>query len=71
MAPLDVKVALLPTQIAVGLLIAVKVGVVVTFTVTVRVLRQPDALAPVTVYMVVETGLTVVVAPVAPPGFQV
>ena len=63
--------ALLPTHIAVGLAVVFNVGVGVTFTVTVRVLRQPVALAPVTVYMVVETGLTVVVAPIAPPGFQV
>lgn len=48
-APVDVKVAELPAQIAVGLLTAVNVGVGVTCTVTVRVLRQPDALAPVTV----------------------
>ena len=63
--------ALLPTHIAVGLAVVFNVGVVVTFTVTVLVLRQPVALAPVTVYTVVDTGLTVVVEPVDPPGFQV
>jgi hypothetical protein len=70
-APVELNVAELPAHIAVGLLTAVKVGVGVTLTVTVLVLRQPVAFAPVTVYIVVETGLTVVVAPVAPPGFQV
>lgn len=71
MAPLAVNVALLPTHMAVGLDVALNVGVGVTCTVTVLVLRQPVALAPVTVYTVVDSGLTVTVAPVKLPGIQV
>ena len=49
MAPVAVKVAELPTHIAVGDAVAFNVGVGVTETVTVAVRLQPEALAPVTV----------------------
>lgn len=49
MAPVALNVALLPTQIAVGLAVTFKVGVGVTDTVNVAVREHPDALVPVTV----------------------
>lgn len=71
MAPVALNVALLPTQIAVGLAVTFKVGVGVTDTVNVAVREHPDALVPVTVYVVVVPGVTTVVAPVNAPGIQV
>ena len=71
MAPLEVNVAELPAQIEVGLLTAVKVGVVFTVNITVFVPGQTKVFVPVTVYMVVVTGETETVAPINAPGFQV
>lgn len=53
-----------------GLEVAVIVGVTPTFTVNILVLVQAPV-RPVTVYIVVVEGVTMVVAPVVPPGFQV
>jgi hypothetical protein len=64
-------VAVAPTHIAVGVAEAVTVGVGVTINVTVAVEVQPMPLAPVKVYVVVEPGVTVTLAPVSAPGFQV
>jgi len=55
-----------PLQIAVGEADAVMVADEITVTVTVLVPIQPAALVPVTVYVVVVPGLTVIEAPVAP-----
>ncbi len=48
-APLDVKVAVLPTQIADEVDVAVIVGIEFTVKLTVSVLEQPPAFVPVTV----------------------
>jgi hypothetical protein len=69
-APLAVKVAVLPLQIDVGELLAIIVGVGFTITLTVRVDEQTP-FAPVTVNTVDTLGLTIVVAEVIFPGFQV
>jgi hypothetical protein len=61
--PLDVNVNVEPAQIG-ELLPAVGVGNAFTVTVTVPVLVQPAAVVPVTVYVIVEVGLAVTVAPV-------
>jgi len=55
-----------PLQTAVGEAEAVMAAVELTVTVTVLVPIQPAALVPVTVYVVVEPGLTVMDAPDAP-----
>jgi len=70
-APLAVKVAELPLQIAVGLETMVKVGVGNTRILTVLVLVQPEALVPVTVYTVVAVGVTVTLVPIKLPGTHV
>ena len=69
-APPAVNVAVLPIQIAVGLDAAVTVGLS-TVKLKVAVFEQPLLLTPVTVYMVVEVGVTVTKDPVCAPGFQV
>jgi len=51
--------------------LALTLGVGLTTNETVRVLMQPNALAPMTVYTVVPAGLTVGLAPLRLPGFQV
>ena len=48
-APLDVKVAVPPTQIADEDVVAVKVGIALTVKFIVPVLEHPDALVAVTV----------------------
>lgn len=69
MAPLAVRVAVLPGQmVADG---TASVGVAVTDTVPEFVPEQFRALVPVTVYACVEEGLTVTVPPLMFPGFQV
>ncbi len=70
MAPLAVKVVEAPLQIVVDVGVTVKTGM--AFTVTVAVLgrlAQPP-LEPVSVYTVVEEGLTTLVVP-EPDGNQV
>jgi hypothetical protein len=61
----------LPTQIAVGELVTDRVGIVFTTMLTVLVPVQPLAAVPVTVYNVVEAGVTFTVEPVKAPGFHV
>jgi len=56
----------LPLHIVEGDAEAEMAAVELTVTVTVLVPIQPAALVPVTVYVVVEPGLTVMDAPVAP-----
>ena len=63
MPPVAVRVNVEPAQIG-ELLPAVGVGNEFTVTVTVAVLVQPAAVVPVTVYVIVEVGLAVTVAPV-------
>lgn len=62
-------VELKPGHSAVGLGVAEMVGFGFTTTATVAFLLQP-ALLPITVYTVLEDGVTVVTAEVAPPGDQ-
>jgi hypothetical protein len=50
---------------------AVAVGFAVTFTVTISVAVHPLLLEPVTVYDMVDAGLTVMLDPVNPPGFHI
>ena len=64
LAPPAVKTELAPEQIVDGDAEAVTVGVGLTVTVTVAILVQPSALVPVTVYVVVLVGDTVLELPV-------
>ena len=67
-APLAVKVALLPAQIADGPVIP-RLPLLLTFTVSrLFVLQLP--LVPVTVYVVVTVGFTVTDDPIRLPGCQ-
>ena len=68
-APLAVNSELAPEHIAVGLADADTVGNGFTITLTVAVPVHPAALVPVTVYVVVELGVTVMLA-VFPPVLQ-
>ena len=63
--------AVLPIHNTTGLLVAVTVGFAFTVNVMVVVFVQPEALAPVTVYVVVTVGDTLTGVPIKPPGFQV
>ena len=63
--------AVLPIHNTTGLLLAVTVGFGFTVNVMVVVFVQPEALAPVTVYVVVTVGDTLTGVPIKPPGFQV
>jgi hypothetical protein len=67
-APLAVKVAALPEHTVA--LLTETVGVAFTVTETVFVLAQPPVL-PVTVYTVVDEGVTLTVLVVALPGDHV
>ena len=68
-APLAVNTELAPLHIADGLAVAVTVGNEFTVTLTAAVPVHPAVLVPVTVYVVVELGVTVMLA-VLPPVFQ-
>ena len=70
-APLDVKVAVPPIQIADEDAVAVNVGNELTVRLTVLVFVHPDAFVPVTVYIVVTVGETATVDPVDELGFHV
>ena len=70
-APLPVKVAEAPTQIAVGLDTAVTVGFEFTTKFTVLVAVQPKVVVPTTVYIVVAVGVTETAVPDNAPGFHV
>jgi hypothetical protein len=58
-------------QIAVGVAAKVRIGTLLTVTVTIAVFVQPKAEVPVTTYVVVTTGVTTVLLPVIEPGIQV
>ena len=62
---------LFPKQIAVGDNAEVIFGNGFTVIKTVFVLKQPTALTPVTVYIVVTIGDNVTAEPTVNPGFQV
>jgi hypothetical protein len=64
LAPLAVSVADAPTQISAGEAETDTLGAAFTATVTEAVPEQPLALVPVTVYVVVDAGLTTMLAPV-------
>lgn len=70
LAPLPVSVTELPVQIDVLDAVAVTVGDGLTVMVRVAVRVQPFAPVPVTVYVVVVAGETVMVAPLSGPGVQ-
>jgi len=63
LAPLALIVELLPVHMDVGLADAVTVGLGFTVTFTVAVLVHPAVLVPVTVYVVVPVGDTVLELP--------
>lgn len=69
-APVAVNVAELPEQIVVVDVDAVTVGRGLTVIVRVAVPVQPFAAVPVTVYVVVDAGVTVIGLPEIDPGFQ-
>jgi len=62
-APLAVNTDVAPLHIAAGLAEAVTVGNVFTVTLTAAVPVHPAVLVPVTVYVVVALGVTVLLAP--------
>ena len=68
-APLAVNTEVAPLHIAAGLAVAVTVGKEFTVTLTVAVPVHPAVLVPVTEYVVVALGVTVMLA-VLPPVFQ-
>ena len=70
LAPLAVNSELAPEHIAAGLADADTVGNGFTVTVTVAVPVHPAVLVPVTVYVVVALGVTVLLAPVPNPPDQ-
>ena len=65
MAPLAVSVLEPPAQIDAGEAVAVTFGEVLTDTVTDAVFEQPLEFVPFTEYVVVELGLTVMLAVVS------
>ena len=69
LAPLAVSTEVAPLHIADGLAEAVTDGIGFTVTLTVAVPEHPSAAVPVTEYVVVELGVTVMLA-VLPPVFQ-
>ena len=66
LAPLAVRVVLVPLQMLADAGVRVKVGKGFTVIVLVAVFEQPPALVPVTVYVVFAVGLTVMLVVVAP-----
>ncbi len=69
--PVAVKVAEVPLQISVGLIVAEIVGLGLTVKVTVCVLVHPRVVVPITEYVVVVVGVTITLVPVKAPGFHV
>ena len=70
LAPLAVNSELAPEHIAAGLADADTVGNGFTVTLTVAVPVHPAVLVPVTVYVVVALGVTVLLAPLPKPPDQ-
>jgi hypothetical protein len=70
LAPLAVNTEVAPLHIAVGLADAVTDGNGFTVTLTVAVPVHPAVLVPVTVYVVVALGVTVLLAPLPNPPDQ-
>jgi len=68
-APLAVNTEVAPLHIAAGLAVALTDGNGFTVTLTVAVPEHPAVVVPVTEYVVVELGVTVMLA-VLPPVFQ-
>jgi len=68
-APLAVSTEVAPLHIAAGLAVALTDGNGFTVTLTVAVAVHPAVVVPVTEYVVVELGVTVMLA-VLPPVFQ-
>jgi len=68
-APLAVSTEVAPLHIAAGLAVALTDGNGFTVTLTVAVPEHPAPVVPVTVYVVVALGVTVMLA-VLPPVFQ-
>ena len=66
MSLVAVSVELSPTQILASEVVTVMTGSGLTITVTAPVVTQPSGLVTVTLYVVVTTGETVVVAVLAP-----
>ncbi len=71
MPPKAVNVAVEPTQIAVELELAITVGLAITLILIVLVDVQPNGVEAVTVYTVLDNGVTVIDAPVNGPGVHV
>ena len=69
-APFAVNTDVAPLHIAAGLADAVTVGNGFTVTLTVAVPVHPAVLVPVTVYVVVVLGVTVLLAPLPNPPDQ-
>ena len=70
LAPLAVNTEVAPLHIAAGLAVAVTDGNGLTVTLTVAVPEHPAVLVPVTVYVVVALGVTVLLAPLPNPPDQ-
>lgn len=70
-APLPVSITASPWQIVAFDAEAVTVGKLLTVTVTVAVAEHPGPLSPVTVYVVVDDGLTTTDDPLMLPGIHV
>ena len=69
-APLAVNTEVAPLHIAAGLAVAATDGNGFTVTLTVAVPVHPAVLVPVTVYVVVALGVTVLLAPLPNPPDQ-
>jgi len=69
-APLTVNTVLAPLHIVAGLAVAVTIGNGFTVILTVAVPVHPSAVVPVTEYVVVEFGVTVLLPPVPNPPDQ-
>ena len=71
MAPVPVILVDAPAQIVAFVTVVPTAGIGLTMINLVAVAVHPEALVPVTVYVVVVAGATVMVVPLNAPGFQV